>query len=108
MSFLKSLFAPTVAAKAAITSPVDMVIHASGLVSNTGDIDPFLDKMRIVTAQLAPNQQPAGQARQTLLEVYLAIEDYLEHKEPIRRFSKEELRGRLSPELRQELDRLVK
>lgn len=103
---LKSLFtAPKQEAKL-VTNPIDMVVYASGLVSNIGDIDPFLDKMRIITSQLGPDQEPTPADRRELLEIYIAVEEYLVTKEPLRQFTKEQVRSRLSPELRTELEKL--
>lgn len=82
---------------ARIDSVVDMVTSTAGLVSNTADIDPLLDKVRIITVKLKPGEAPSQQDTRELVEVYLEIEKYLTTKEVIRTFSVQELRSRLSP-----------
>lgn len=80
-------------------TPVGLVTYAAGLVSNPDDIDPLLDDVRAITAKLKPGESPSNQETALIVATYLKIETYLTTKEPIRTFSKEELRGQFSPKL---------
>lgn len=80
---------------------IDMVTDTAGLVSNTTEIDPLLDRVRTITSKLKPDEQPSPEAIQELIDVYIEIEKYLVTKEVIRTFTTKELRDRLSPELRE-------
>lgn len=103
MSLFTSLFGKSDEATKA-TSVLDMVTKAAGLASNPRDIDPLLDKVRIITSRLHSGESPTGADEATLLGVYLQLELYLTTKEPIRTFTKEELRARISKELRSRLE----
>jgi len=87
-----------------IKTTLDMVTYAAGLASNPADIDPLLDSVRSITARLGPGQLPSTEDDQFLVGVYLQVEQYLTLKEPIRTFSKEDLRSRLTPELRRQIE----
>lgn len=80
---------------------IDMVTYAAELVSNSRDIDPLLDDLRAVTARLKPGEHPSSADTKSLVGVYLKIEQYLTTKEALRTFTADELRSRLSPELRE-------
>lgn len=83
----------------AINSPLEMVMNAAGLVSNTEDIDQLLDNVRIITAKSNVGQAHPEADDAILFKVYLELEDYLQTKEPIRSFTKAELHARCSPGL---------
>ena len=78
-------------------SPIDVVITMSQLISNPAVIDPELDKIRAITAQ-GKTGQLSTTDRATIQSVYLAVEDYLLTKEPLRSFTREELRADLPAE----------
>lgn len=78
---------------------VDMVSTTAALVSNAHDIDPLLDKLRLVTVKLNPGEQPSEADRSELVRTYLSLEDYLVNKEPVRHYTRQELRRRLDPVL---------
>lgn len=86
-----------------ISSPLDLVTYAGSLASNPPDIDPLLDPVRKITAThpLESGLSPADETE--LLKVYLELEVYLTSRDPIRTFTKEELRGRLSDSLSSKL-----
>ncbi len=101
-----SLFGSLFGAKehtSSIGSVLDLVTYAASLASNQDEIDPVLDKVRAISSRLGPGQMPAPTDEEVLLDVYMRIEDYLTTREPIRTFTKNELRVRLSPELLQRL-----
>jgi hypothetical protein len=83
-----------------VGTPIDMVTHAAGLASNVREIDPLLDNVRVITAKLQPGQSLSPQETTLVIRTYLKIENYLIHQEPIRTFTKQELRIRLAPDLR--------
>lgn len=78
---------------------VDMVTYAAGLVSNSADIDPLLDKVRAVTATLGPNDKLSADNSRLLIQTYLQIEEYLTTKEAVRNYTRQELRAHLAPAL---------
>ena len=98
MSFFASLFKqsqPNI-----INRPktiLDAVIYVAGLVSDSDAIDPILDGVRGITAKLQPGEAPSKEDAQSLINIYLQIEQYLVTKEAIRTFAKEDLRIRLDP-----------
>ncbi|HSX16940.1 MAG TPA: hypothetical protein VLH86_02460 [Patescibacteria group bacterium] len=103
MSFFSSLFGSQQHSVADIKSTLDLVTYIAGLASNPDDIDPILDTVRAVTSDVRPGEAPTAADDEVLLGVYLQLEAYLTTREPIRTFTKDELRARMSPELRQQL-----
>ncbi|MGF7228739.1 MAG: hypothetical protein ACQR33_02020 [Candidatus Saccharibacteria bacterium] len=103
MSFLGSLFGSKPPAQSQISNPIDMTTHAASLASNPTDIDLLIDKVRSITSKLQPGQTLSDADNQELIDIYLKLETYLTTKEPIRSFSKEDLRAKLSPELRKQV-----
>ena len=85
-------------------SMLSLVVAAAGLTANVGDIDPLLDKVRIITAKLGPDQTPSPAQEKTLVGVYLHIEAYLTTSDPVRSFSKEDIRKRVRPWLRRRIE----
>jgi hypothetical protein len=81
---------------------LDIVVLTAGMVSNTAAIDPILERMRILTAQLTPGQTLSPSDEQELRQIYLDIEHYLVTKEPLRSFTQDELRATVTSRL--ELD----
>lgn len=73
-------------------SAVEVVMYVSALASNVREVDPILDELRKVTSRMQ-NGTPLSEADQRQLgQVYLQLEDYLEHKERHRSFTKQQLR----------------
>lgn len=103
MSLLNSLFGAD-QKKTTIDSALDMITRAAGLASNPRDIDPLLDDVRAVTSKLRPGDSPTASEETKLLTAYLHIEQYLTTREPIRVFTKQELRSKVSPRLRARLE----
>ncbi|HEX7963495.1 MAG TPA: hypothetical protein VF466_02790 [Candidatus Saccharimonadales bacterium] len=101
MSFLGTLFGtPKTASLGGAKSPLELVTAAAALVSDPQHIDPLLDRVRAITAKLQPGEQPGPTDTAVLLQTYVGIEAYLTANEPLRAFTKEDLRRRLDPELR--------
>jgi hypothetical protein len=106
MSLFGSLFKPTDATSTqTIANALELATYAGGLASNPGDIDPILDRVRKITATNTNDQSLSPENEVELLDVYLDIEGYLTTRDPIRIFTKDELRSRLSNDL---LARLTK
>ena len=103
MSLLKRFFGQESSPHSDITTPLDLVNYAASLASNPSDIDHTLDAVRLITSQLQPGQAPDAQDGDKLLSVYVQLEAYLTTKEPIRAFTKQDLRKRLTPQLLQQL-----
>lgn len=103
MSLLGSLFKTTTAvASKAINTPLDLAVYAGSLASNPTDIDPVLDRVRKITTVRTTNEL-SNEDNSQLLQVYLELERYLTTSDPIRTFTKDELRSRLSNELANKL-----
>lgn len=103
MSLFGSLFGTTQKTSEDVKTVLDMVTYVAGLASNRQMVDPLLDPVRSITANLTPGQMPSPDDTKTLLGIYLKIEAYLITKEPIRAFTKEELRNHLTPQLRDQI-----
>ncbi len=99
MGFLSSLLGKS-SAPAKPQSLLDSIVYMAGLVSAPASIDVALDQVRQVTSSLQPGQEPSVTQNQMLLKAYLQLEDYLTSREPLRTFSKEDIRQRLSPEVK--------
>ena len=93
---------------ASITSPLDLVTQTARFVSPPAAIDTLLDPVRSISSLLEPGQKISERDEGTLTKVYLQLEDYLTTKEPLRTFTKEELRKVIDPALRQKLETLTK
>jgi hypothetical protein len=105
MSFLGSLFKrPEDTGLAAASTPLEVVMTAATLVSSPKEIDPVLDKVRGITVRVKPGEARKPEDTSVLWGVYLKVEEYLTVKEPLRSFTKDELRGRLRPELRNQIE----
>lgn len=103
MSFISVLFGkPTHNTPAG--NVFDAVTHAATLASNPKEIDPILDNMRTLTAGLRPNVQLSLTEQKELFNIYLSIEKYLVNSDPIRAYNKVELRKKMTPELRTQLE----
>lgn len=86
-----------------IKNVLDLVTYMASLVSNPDDIGDSLDTVRDITARLNPGESlPAGDVNH-LLDVYLQLEKYLTTKEPLRTFTKAELRQRIPESLLKQL-----
>jgi hypothetical protein len=73
---------------------LDIVVVAAEKVSNAKAIEPQLERVREITARLAPDQKVTLNSSEIaeLAEIYRHIEHYLTVEEPVRRFTKDELR----------------
>lgn len=97
-----TLFKPAEKTTTRAANILDAIFYLAGLASNPADIDPLLDTVRRITATELDGQVSTTDTN-TLINVYLQIEAYLGTREPIRTFTSEELRSRLSPEVQQQI-----
>lgn len=77
---------------------IDSIITIAALVSQPRDIDEILVGLRAITARLSPNAVTlTSDDKKQLLMVYKKLEDYLtEGQDPLRTFSRDEIRARLN------------
>jgi len=75
---------------------LDIVLYVANLVSNPTDVDLVLDKVREITSGLQPDQELSTSDRAVLKKVYEKLEDYLLHQDPLRVFTRDELRERIA------------
>lgn len=99
VSMMQLLFVVQTEVDSRSKTVVDMVASTAALVSNARDVDLLLDKLRIITVKLNPGEQPTEQDKGELVRTYLSLEDYLVNKEPVRHYTRQELRRRLDPAL---------
>ncbi len=83
---------------------LDLVMLTATLASNPTDIEPMLAEIRTVTLRLQPGEVPSAEDDAILLGVYLKLEAYLTASDPIRTFTKEELRNRLENNMRMRVE----
>lgn len=82
---------------------LDVITYTAQLASNPLEIDTTLDKMRHITATHISGDKLTKTDETTLIGVYLTIEKYLTTKDPLRKFTKEELRDMLPEKFRHQL-----
>lgn len=99
VSIWKFLFIASSMVSKQIATAIDMVTSTAALVSNSRDIDPLLDKVRLITVKLQPGAQLSDEDQSNLILVYLRLEDYLTVQERVRRYTREELRSRFDAQL---------
>lgn len=88
--------AQTLATPPSQTSQVDTIVYLASLVSRPQDVDPWLDKVRTITAMSGPGGNLSDSDKQTLNSVQNNLEQYLVQTEPLRRFTPESLKQKLA------------
>lgn len=78
---------------------IDIILYATSLTSDVTKVDPYLDKMRYITASMQPGQPLSPQDQQALRAVYIQIEEYLIHSDPMRSFDRRTLRQTIATQL---------
>lgn len=102
MNFLKTLFSQQTPTEQPDTV-LDAVVYVAGLSSNPRGLDVALDRVRVVTASIDPGDAPTKTQERVLYDVYFQVEKYLTSMEPLRAFTKEDLRSRLGASVRQSI-----
>lgn len=72
--------------------PLDVINYMATLASNPLQIDPILDQLRWLTANLKPGETLSAEDLAALGHIYQQLEDYLVTSESLREFSRESLR----------------
>lgn len=74
---------------------VDRIVYLASLASKREDVDPMLDTLRIITADV--NDGPMAEAdRKALEDLEVKLKTYLINSDPLRTFTRESLERRLS------------
>jgi len=99
-AFTRIAYAEQVAAQSdhkSAGNSIGIVTWAAQFASNPVAIDPILDDLRQLTAaeSATHEQRLTDEQQQRTARIYLAIEDYLINKEPVRKFKPDELRETL-------------
>lgn len=71
---------------------IDVVTYFAQFASNPRTIDPILDRLRFITSSLKAGQSLSEDQQSTLAAIYVDLEKYLIEQEPVRKFTKEEIR----------------
>lgn len=71
---------------------IDVVVYLARLASSPRVLDPTLDKVRVITSRLGPNDLVPVKDQAILMEVYHELESYLATEEPVRRYPIEKSR----------------
>src|SRR5690349_6639620 len=83
-----------------MTTALDLANTAAGFASNQSDIEPLLYRIKQISNQPSSGMLLTSENEAALFSIYLQIEKYLMTSDPIRTFSKEELRNKVSRGLR--------
>lgn len=75
-----------------IVSSIDIIVYAMGLASDPARVDALVDDMRAITASGGTNDMLSSHDQEVLLQTYRRIEDYLVDDEPLRSFSRQQVR----------------
>lgn len=87
-----------------MTTALDLANTAAGFASNQNDIGSLLYKIKQISSQPSSGMLLTKENEAALFDIYLQIEKYLMTSDPIRTFSKEELRSKASRGLRTRLE----
>jgi hypothetical protein len=79
---------------------IDSIIAVSELASRPTEIDSIMDDLRIVTAEVKPGESLSTAQKQRLMLTFLALESYLTTRDPLRNFTKDEVRNHTTPAFR--------
>lgn len=77
--------------KATISS-IDIIVYTMGMASDPAKADALVDDMRVITSRVDGDEALTAQDQITLLRVYRRLEDYLVNDEPLRSFSRQQIR----------------
>lgn len=75
---------------------LEVVLYVTNLVSNPTEIDTALNDVRLIVSRIQPGQDPSSEDQKMLDAIYAKLEDYLLRRDPLRVFTKDELRKRIS------------
>jgi hypothetical protein len=79
---------------------IDSIVSVAGLASRPEEVDLILDDLRKITIMQKPGESLSGEQERQLVNVYDRLERYLSGRDPLRSFSKEEVRQHVTPAFR--------
>lgn len=82
----------TVDDKEEIVSSINIIVYTMGMASDPAKADALVDDMRVITSRIDSEETLTPQDQTTLLRVYRRLEDYLVNDEPLRSFSRQQIR----------------
>lgn len=71
---------------------IDVLIYMAGLASQPRAVEPLMDPLRVVTASYVPGRPLTDKSLAQLAATYENVESYLITKEPLRKFTRDDLR----------------
>jgi hypothetical protein len=74
-------------------SPVNVVTYVAGIASRPAEIDPILDKLRLITSTSSKSGQLAAGQEKLLADIYIEIENYLIKHEVLQKIDMKRLRS---------------
>lgn len=81
-------------------SYIDNVIAVAQLASRPNDVDVILDDLRTITSTTKADSKLSEKDRNRLIRIYRQLEDYLVSSDPLRSFTKDQLRQTISTDFR--------
>ena len=87
-----------------ITTALDLTRIAASYASDTRAIEPLLRQIRVISHDARSDGLLSPEEEHAVFDTYFQIEHFLTTSDPIRKFSKEELRGKASRGLRVRLE----
>ncbi|HJQ08233.1 MAG TPA: hypothetical protein VJ836_01985 [Candidatus Saccharimonadales bacterium] len=84
---------------------IDSIVAVASLASRPEEIDAILDDLRMMTAHLGSGTTLTAEDRRRALSIYHRLETYLTTSDPVRNFTKEEVRSRATPAFRTIIDK---
>lgn len=87
-----------------MTSALDLANTAASMASNPSDIQRLIDDIHMISSELPSGALLPSDDEAALFDIYLQIEHYLTTSDPIRTFSREDLRRKASKGLLMRLE----
>ena len=75
-----------------LVSSIDIVIYTAGLASIPRDVEPIMNKVRLITAKLKLGEELTTQQQATFMKTYTDLEQYLVEHDPARKYSRGPIR----------------
>lgn len=79
-----------------ITTAIDLAKTASAFASDTTAIEPLLRQIQTLASTIPPSGLITPEEEKPIFDIYLKLEHYLITADPIRKFTKEDLRNKAS------------
>lgn len=75
-----------------IKTSADILLYTASLASSSRDVDPILDKLRKITANMKSEAEIKQHNQHDFETIYLQLEQYLVEQEPLRKYTQSEVR----------------